>query len=271
LVKNRIVEPMFVSKTAEQWGKFALFEGCTMSRRQVGSRFATVFILDKYGFDYELIEKEKCCGSPVKRSGDEEIADELRDYNLMQVAKMGLKKMVTACPGCGSQLKSERSEHIGIEVRHFVEILYDLARNKELFQPEQMHNPPPPLTITAHFPCHFDRGMGVCGHDIYKTIVEAIRGWEYVEMEEADKCCGAGGGVRASQKDLSFEIRERKIKFVQRSGAKICMAPCPFCELQIDEKLRETLEEDPDCPRAITPQGLLVVLFKDLPKEVEEL
>jgi len=270
LVRTRVVEPIFTSKTAKKWGKFALFEGCTMSRRQVGSRFATLFILDKYGFDYELIEKEKCCGSPVKRSGDEELADELRDYNLQQTAKMGLKKMITACPGCGSTLKSEKSEHMGIHVHHFVELLYELARNKELFQPEHMHKPPE-LQICSHFPCHLDRGMGIFGHDIYRTIVEAIPGWKYIELEEADKCCGAGGGVRASQKDLSYEIRERKIKFIQRSGARICMAACPFCELQIDEGLRDFLEDDPEGPRAITPQGLLVVLFKDLPKEVEGL
>jgi Fe-S oxidoreductase len=267
---NRLTEPMFKSKAAKKWGSFALFEGCTMSRRQVGSRFATQYILDKYGFDYELIDKEKCCGSPVKRSGDEEAADELRDYNLIQVAKMGMKTMITACPGCGSQLSSEKSEHLGIEVHHFIELLYDLAKNKELYQPKVMHKPPK-LTITAHFPCHLDRGMGVAGHHLYKTIVEAIPGWKYVELEEADKCCGAGGGVRASQKELSFEIRERKIKFVHKSGAKICMAPCPFCELQIDEKLRESTDDDPNCPRSLTPQGMLVVLFKDLPKEVEGL
>ncbi len=270
MVRNRIVEPMMVSKAAKKWGRFALFEGCTMSRRQVGSRFATVFLLDKDGFDFELLDKEKCCGSPVRRSGDEELANELRDYNLLQTTKQGLKKMVTACPGCGSQLKSEKSEHLGIEVHHFIEILYDLAKNGELYQPKQMHKPPE-LKVTAHFPCHLDRGMGIFGHELYRTIVEAIPGWKYIEMEEADKCCGAGGGVRASQKELSYEIRKRKIKFTRKTGAKICMAPCPFCELQIDEGLRDFIEEDPDCPRSLTPQGLLVVLFKDLPREVEQL
>lgn len=269
-MRERIVEPIFKSKSAKKWGKFALFEGCTMSRRQVGSRFATVYLLDKFGFDFEFIDKEKCCGSPVRRSGDEELADELRDHNLKQVKKMGLSTMITACPGCGSQLKSESSEHMGIHVHHYVEILYDLAKNKELYQKKHMVTPPK-LTITAHFPCHLDRGMNVTTHALYKTIVESIPGWKYIELEEANKCCGAGGGVRASQKDLSYEIRKRKLKFVNKSGADLCIAACPFCELQIDEGLRDFLEENPNGPRAITPQGLIVTLFKDLAKEVEGL
>ncbi len=264
---DRLVEPVIRTRSAKDWGTFVLYEGCTMSRRMIGSRFAMQYILDKYNFDYRIMEKEKCCGSPVRRSGGYDTADDLRDYNLDLVLKEGEDIMVMGCPGCGSQLKSEEAEHLGIEVFHFVELLYDLAKNNELYLPEHM-NKLKPLKITAHFPCHLSRGMGIICEDLHKVIVEAFPEWEYIEMPSADECCGAGGGVRASQKPLSFQIRERKIENIITTGADIVLAACPFCELQIDEGLRESENIK---ARAITPQSLIMMQFKSLAQEVGRL
>jgi fumarate reductase (CoM/CoB) subunit B len=263
LVK-RLVEPVVKSRTAEEWEPFVLFEGCTMSRRMIGSRFATQYILDKFNFDYVIMEKEKCCGSPVRRSGGYENSDELRDYNLDQVLKEGVNSIVSACPGCGSQLKSPEATELGLKVYHFVEVLYDLAVNKELYQPKYMRKLKP-LKITAHYPCHLHRGMNVNCEVAHKTIVESFPKWEWIEMADGDVCCGAGGGVRASQKPLSFQIRERKLENIYDSGADIVLAACPFCELQVDEGLREAGVSK---ARGITPQALIMMQFKDLPKEV---
>ena len=264
---KRLVEPVVKSKTAKKWGTFVLYEGCTMSRRMIGSRFAMQYILDKYNFDYVLLEKEKCCGSPVRRSGGYDSSDELRDYNLDLVLKEGANLMVMGCPGCGSQLKSDEAEHLGIHVYHYIEILYQLAKNKELYQPKFMRNLKP-LKITAHFPCHLNRGMGVLCEKLHETIVSAFPKWKYIELPNADECCGAGGGVRASQKPLSFQIRERKIENIIDTGADIILAACPFCELQIDEGLREEANTN---ARAITPQALIMMQFQDLSSEVGNL
>jgi fumarate reductase (CoM/CoB) subunit B len=266
LVK-RLVEPVVKSKTAEDWGTFVLYEGCTMSRRMIGSRFAMQYLLDKYNFNYIIIEKEKCCGSPVRRSGGYESSDELRDYNLDLVLKEGVDTMVMGCPGCGSQLKSTEAEHLGIKVYHYVEVLYDLAVNNELYQPKFM-NELKPLKITAHFPCHLHRGMNISCDTLHEKIVKAFPKWEYIELPNADECCGAGGGVRASQKPLSYQIRARKIENVLQSGADIVLAACPFCELQIDEGLRE---QENTKARGITPQALIMMQFKSLPEDVKKL
>ena len=71
--------------------------------------------------------------------------------------------------------------------------------------------------------------------------------------------------MRASQKPLSFQIRERKIENIIDSDVDIIIAACPFCELQIDEGLRELGDAK---ARAITPQALIMMQFKDLPQEV---
>jgi fumarate reductase (CoM/CoB) subunit B len=183
------------------------------------------------------------------------------------VKKAGVNQIVSGCPGCGSQLKTEEAEKMGIHVYHLIEVLYDLAKNGELYQKDHMR-PIPELKITAHYPCHMHRGMLIDAKKIHETIVNAFPNLEYIEMEDPDRCCGAGGGVRASQKELSFKIREYKMDCIIETEADIVLAACPFCELQIDEGLR-TGEKSK--ARAITPQSMIAMFFKDIGQEVAKL
>jgi fumarate reductase (CoM/CoB) subunit B len=112
------------------------------------------------------------------------------------------------------------------------------------------------------------RGMLIDAPKIHETIVTAFPNLEYIEMQDPDRCCGAGGGVRASQKDLSFSIRKKKLECIEESKADIVIAACPFCELQIDEGLRTDSDSG---ARAITPQSLIAMFFKDIGQEVAKL
>jgi fumarate reductase (CoM/CoB) subunit B len=262
-----VTEAAVHSKTAKDWGRFMLYEGCTMPRRMVGSRYTTRFVLDKYGFDYITLDNARCCGAPVARSGGEEVSKECRIYNLDLALKAGVDQIVTGCPGCGSQLKSEEAEKMGIHVYHLIEVLYDLAKNGEIYLKDQMR-PIPKLTITAHYPCHMHRGMLIDAQKMHETIFNAFPNLTYIEMEDPSRCCGAGGGVRASQKDLSYSIRKKKIECIEETKADIVIAACPFCELQVDEGLRTESESG---ARAITPQSLIAMFFLDIGEEVVKL
>ena len=259
--------PWKAEKTIAQWGKLVVFEGCVMTRRMVGSRYTARFILEKYGFDWNTLDNESCCGAPIMRAGGEELSIKQRNVNLLNIQKLGYDTVISACPGCGSQLAEGEAKRMGIKVYHFMELLYTLAKNGEIIHPD-MVDPLPELTVTAHDPCHLDRGLGVDCNTIHATIVNALPNQTWVECEEHDRCCGAGGGVRASQKDLSYTIRARKIKRLRRTDADIVLAACPFCELQIDEGLRK----EEDCSmRSITPQSYLAMMFKDVYEGVDAL
>lgn len=266
-MSKRVTKPAVISKTAKDWGRFVLFEGCVMSRRMAGSRFTTRFVLDKYGFDYVTLDDERCCGAPIMRSGAEDLSIECRVYNLDLVKKAGLDQIVTGCAGCGSQLKSEESEKMGIHVYHLIEVLYDLAKNGELYLKDHMREIPK-LKVAVHFPCHIHRGMLIDCGKAHEAVIKAFPNLEYVELSEPDRCCGAGGGVRASQKELSYTIRKKKLDDIQGTGADIVIAACPFCELQIDEGLRQ---ETKSGIRSITPQSLIAMFFKDVGQEVANL
>ena len=212
------------------------FEGCTMSRRMVALRFATRFLLDKYEISYEVLPRVGCCGAPVMRSGNYELGIKTRDKVLRSTLRSGNHLVITACPGCGSMLK-EGGEEMGIEVVHIDQVLYALAKEGKLYNPEKMRDFE--MVATAHFPCHMNRGMGIDCDELFSTVVSAFPKMKYVHMEGAEKCCGAGGGVRASQVDLAYKIAEEKVKNAKECEADLLIATCPFCELHLNDSQKK--------------------------------
>ncbi len=245
--------------------KVVLFEGCVTSRRMHIIRFALRFLLDKFGIDYIILDNEQCCGSPISRAGDVDLAKRQLLHNLREVEKTGRNVIVTACPGCGSTLRSEEAEKRGIKVIHIMEIFMKLAEEGRLFNDENVR--PINARVTAHFPCHLLRGMGVDLFQGFRKVLEQIPGIEYVELEEANACCGAGGGVRATQIDLAKKIRERKLDFIVESEADLVVTTCPFCELHIGEGLKE--EEIPK--NIISLPTLIALAYPDFKDKIDEI
>jgi Fe-S oxidoreductase len=70
---------------------------------------------------------------------------------------------------------------------------------------------------------------------IYKAprnVLENIPGIELIEMTRNRHnawCCGSGGGVRSSFKDLSTFAANERIKEAKETTANAIISCCPFC------------------------------------------
>ncbi|MDY6966576.1 MAG: heterodisulfide reductase-related iron-sulfur binding cluster [Halobacteriota archaeon] len=244
--------------------KAIFFEGCTMSRRMVGLRFATRFLLDKYGIKWETLPQIGCCGAPVMRSGNYKLGIEQRDKVIRATLRSNNDVIITACPGCGSMLK-EGAEKDGIEVLHIDEVLYALAKEGRLYDKDKMRDFK--MIATAHFPCHMNRGMNIDCDDLFPTVISAFPNMKYVRMKDAERCCGAGGGVRASQVDLAYDIADKKVENAKESGADVLIATCPFCELHLNDSQKKF-----GADLAVVPLPMFVALsFYDFEDAVKEL
>ena len=60
---------------------------------------------------------------------------------------------------------------------------------------------------------------------------------EFVEMKEADRCCGCGGSFTLTHYDLSRKIGQRKRNNIADSKADIVACGCPACMMQISNML----------------------------------
>jgi Fe-S oxidoreductase len=68
-------------------------------------------------------------------------------------------------------------------------------------------------------------------YDEPRTLLKMIPEAEFVEMKEnreSARCCGGGGGVRASDPDASQRIASRRVMAASEI-ADILVTSCPFC------------------------------------------
>ncbi|HUT96728.1 MAG TPA: (Fe-S)-binding protein, partial [Dehalococcoidales bacterium] len=91
--------------------------------------------------------------------------------------------------------------------------------------------------VTWHDPCHLNRHLGITSQP--RQVIKSISGVEYVEMPNADRCCGMAGAFSLHYYDLSKEIADKKAASIKATGADIVVSSCPGCEIQlIDSTVR---------------------------------
>jgi glycolate oxidase iron-sulfur subunit len=86
-------------------------------------------------------------------------------------------------------------------------------------------------TVTYHEPCHLGRYLGV--KEQPRSILKAIPEIKYIEMPEADRCCGMAGTFSVYFYELSKKIADKKAENIKATGADIVVTDCPGCEIQL--------------------------------------
>jgi heterodisulfide reductase subunit D len=205
------------------------YTGCTAGMKLPTIAISTAKTLKAAAEDFGVLEEEPCCGSIMLRTGKAESAKENAERIRKAFADAGAERIVVSCPGCLITLKTDFPKRFGIElpeVVHIVEYAAELIRNGDL----DFRGPGEKRKITYHDPCHLGRELGI--YDAPREILSAIPGIELVEMDpnrRAALCCGAGGGVRSYNSELSKRIGADRIRQAIEAGAEIIATACPFC------------------------------------------
>ena len=84
--------------------------------------------------------------------------------------------------------------------------------------------------LTFHDSCHAKRTLRI-GAEPRALLGKA--GYEVVEMNEADWCCGMGGTYSVKLPQVSAPILARKLANIRATGASGVAADCPGCTMQL--------------------------------------
>ena len=63
--------------------------------------------------------------------------------------------------------------------------------------------------------------------------MQMIDGVEYVELPEADWCCGSAGSQLITHYETSTHVLDRKMENLKSTGAEIIASGCPGCQMQL--------------------------------------
>src|SRR6266550_6279880 len=89
--------------------------------------------------------------------------------------------------------------------------------------------------IGWHDACHGLRDLGV--HREPRRLIRKVRGVEFVELQNADVCCGFGGTFSVKYPEISVAILDNKIDAVEHAGVRAVISGDASCLLQIGGRL----------------------------------
>ncbi|MBM3154232.1 MAG: 4Fe-4S dicluster domain-containing protein [Chloroflexi bacterium] len=236
--------------------RVAFYAGCVANYAYPELSEAAIKALKQYNTDTYYPIEQVCCGAPAFFSGDIETAMSLAKKNIEALEKTKPDYIVTVCPGCANMLQNEYpsltlNEHnwnkkakiLATKIRDFSQLILELFPMVEK-KPERN------VKVTYHDPCHLKRGRGICNEP--RQLLQR-EGFELVEMNDSDACCGFGGHVVLAYPELSGSVLNRKLDNIEATGAQIVVTNCAACLLQ----LRGGLDKRHSRIKAMHPAELL--------------
>ncbi|SDU65485.1 (Fe-S)-binding protein [Desulfobacula phenolica] len=220
------------------------FVGCYLSYdpRMKKVAVATANILNKAGVKFGILgDKESCCGESIRKTGSEEVFQNLAKENIKTFIDKGVKKIVVSSPHCYHTFKNEYPEFmVNFEVIHINQYLLELINDGRLEIKGEFAG-----KVTYHDPCYLGRHNNI--YDEPRDVLKKIPGLELVEMKDHGRdslCCGGGGGriwMDTPKEERFSDLRLEQAKDVE---ARVLATSCPYCITNFEESRLNLEYED---------------------------
>jgi len=219
--------------------RVAYFVGCGVDVVSHAAGEATLALLRRFSRSVHVLDNN-CCGLPAWSYGDLDAARKLAGKNLpvLQAAKADV--IVTDCSSCTAFIKKyprlfseddprrQAAQSVAAPVRDVSEWLTaEVIPLSKSLQGKR---------VTFHDPCHASRGQGLVKQprELLRRMPEA----QFVELPEADWCCGGAGSYALSHYDLAMQVLDRKMENLKKTAADVLVTTCPACIVQLSYGVR---------------------------------
>lgn len=244
-MKNR---PKHVSSKGEKRKRLAFFSGCLMDTMFLEINDQSLKLLQHANCEIVIPESQACCAALHGHSGERERAKEMAKKNIAAFEDLAVDYIVTNAGGCGAFLQdyshllkddpdwADRAASFTDKIKDITSVLVELDFHKEpLFLEGQL--------ISYQDSCHLKNGQGV--YEEPRTLLRAIEGSDYVEMENASSCCGSAGIYNILQAEMSMKILDEKMEVLKKTKPQLLVTTNPGCLLQMKLGIeREGLSEE---------------------------
>jgi glycolate oxidase iron-sulfur subunit len=227
--------------TPQKRGQVGFISGCVMSAMFGRTNRASVRWLNRLGYDVITPPDQICCGALFAHSGDLKRARSFARRNIKVFERLNVDAIVINAAGCGSTLKeyghlleadsawSAPAQSFSKKVRDLTEFLIPhLNRMSDLSSACS-------FPVTYHDACHLAHPQRIFREP--RELIRAVAGSNYVELAEADVCCGSAGSYNLTEPAMAERLQHRKIQNVIATGAEIVVTTNPGCILQIQAGL----------------------------------
>jgi len=228
--------PIIVEPHNQSRYRVGFFLGCAQNLLFAEESEATVRVLARNGCTVITPRVVQCCGMPARGYGRLDLVRAQAKHNIATFEKANVDVVVTDCATCGSTLKdyktlleneaewAPRAEAFSSSIRDVSEFLGEIPIEKPKGQVK--------ARVTYHDPCHLRRGQKIWQQP--RALLSLIDGIDYVELPEADWCCGSAGSQLITHYETSIKVMNRKLDNLASTGAQVIASGCPGCQMQLN-------------------------------------
>jgi glycolate oxidase iron-sulfur subunit len=218
-------------------GRVGFIRGCVMNVLFGETNEASVQLLAGRGYEVVTPTAQGCCGALYAHGGQLEAARNCARRNIAAFENSSLDAVVINAAGCGSTLKeyghmlhddpewAGRAAAFSAKVKDLTEVLAPGAVR--------------PVTgkVTYHDACHLAHAQRITRPP--RELIRAAAGEHFIELSEADVCCGSAGSYNLTEPAMAERLQRRKVQNILKSGARVVVTTNPGCLLQIRAGLKK--------------------------------
>lgn len=219
----------------ERRARVGMLSGCVMSLLFGDINDATVRVLRRNGCEVVIPKNQVCCGALNIHNGETKMAKTMARRNIDAFLASGVDAVIVNAAGCGAAMKEygyllredsaykEKAESFAARVKDASEFLAAIGLIGPVGRME--------MKVTYQDPCHLAHGQRIRNQP--RSLLSAIPGLRFVEMNGSDRCCGSAGIYNLTHPEMSQELLREKMESIDQTSAEAVIAPNPGCMLQL--------------------------------------
>ena len=235
LLPNALKNKVPVAHPAGRWPTrthartMLLLDGCVQPAMSPNINAATARVLDTLGVQLIVAPKAGCCGAIRYHLNDQanSLDDMRRNIDAWwPYVQAGAEAIVMTASGCGAMVKEyghllANDPHYAARAQRITELTKDLSEILPAFQQELAKKVQIKKRVAYHPPCTLQHGQQIRGK--VEEVLRAV-GVDVTLCADSHLCCGSAGTYSVLQPELSYQLRDNKLKNLQATQSEMIVS-----------------------------------------------
>jgi glycolate oxidase iron-sulfur subunit len=211
--------------------KMLLLDGCVQPAMSPSINAATARVLDKLGIQLQVAPKAGCCGAIRYHLNDQAggLDDMRRNIDAWwPYVVAGAEAIVMTASGCGVTVKEyghllHDDPLYAEKAKRISELTKDLSEIMPAFEAELVKQLTGKITkrVAYHPPCTLQHGQQIRGK--VESVLRTC-GIDVSLCADSHLCCGSAGTYSVTQPELSYQLRDNKIKNLEATSPEVIVS-----------------------------------------------
>ena len=220
--------------------RVSLFVTCLVDQLWSNVGVSAVEVLRRVGCEVDFDARQTCCGQPAFNTGYRKEARQVAQQFIQLFEEKSQQPIVSPSGSCTAMIHHfpelfedddewrERAQRIADRTYELSSFLVRVLKVEDVGASWNGR-------LTWHDACHGLRDLNLKSEP--RALIRHVRGAEFVELKNADTCCGFGGTFSVKYPEISVAILDQKIDAIEEACVDAVVSGDASCLMQIGGRL----------------------------------